>query len=282
MTSPGRKSGAVGKAFHNLGVRDDDMNGELRHRLLGTADGDFRQAPGEPAEKWLGRVFPPVSSVLPPSVGTVVAPRVAFTNRVAEVTAPLGGGMVCPADLMDGAVVTGFGRAVALFNGDCPAVCLYAGDRLAVVHAGYRCLIRENPAEADVLASAVAGFRGGSVRAWIGGGIGPCCWAPNYHTQPEVLAPEGHPHGALIAACLGRTTRGAAGSGKVSVDLYELAARLLVRHGLPREAIDWDTHCTACAYRAGRPEYWSNSRAWLTATTNGRNCFVAWLEPPVR
>lgn len=255
------------------------MTGVLRSRFLGTAAGDFRRAPGEPPDRWAARVQAVLAAVLPHGVGPVVVPRAAFTNRVTEVAAPAGRGLVCPAEPADGAVVTGFGPAVAMFNGDCPAVCLYAGDRLAVVHAGYRCLIRGEPGEADILAAAVAAFRGAAVRAWVGCGIGPCCWAPNYDTKPEMLDPSEHPDGALLAECLGRTTRGPARPGSVSVDVYELAARLLVRHGVAREAIDWDTRCTACAYRDGRPEFWSHSRARLAGGTDGRNCFVAWLEP---
>lgn len=74
----------------------------------------------------------------------------------------------------DGGLVKGTNRAIGFFNGDCPIVCLWQDDQLAVLHAGYRCLIRESSDEPNVIDQALVNFDALRLQAWVGLGIGSC------------------------------------------------------------------------------------------------------------
>lgn len=271
----------------------------LQQRLLGRAEGDF-QPQNQTREDFLQRIEAARQKFgLPRGIG---APRVAFTNRVQwdvrgttrDQWAP---GFHRTKEDADGEVLVGTECAVAIFNGDCPCVTIFSLEEgvLGHIHAGYRCLIRENPAEPNIIEVAAGLFplrqfsdrpNLDRLRAFIWGGIGPCCWVPEYEDKKEILQPAlARPHHERLAHCIGRTTRSPLGYGHPSVDLYQLARLFLRKVGIPEENITWDTTCTCCAMGdQGEPRYWSHTRwkaeraAGRTDGVDGRNMAVAWLE----
>ena len=114
-------------------------------QILGPPFGDFR--PGAMSrEEFLALVRLTAKPALPSTVRQVFAPRATFSNVVLEFgrqeNVERWDDWFCRSSRSaDGAVVTGANAAVVFFNGDCPLVCLWHNDRLAVTHAGYRCLI---------------------------------------------------------------------------------------------------------------------------------------------
>lgn len=260
------------------------MNLILRSCLLGRRVGDFRSHPGDP-DAPLRLLEEARSCWLPETVRRVWVLRACFSNRVARLEEPAvvgqGGWAVSSPAGVDGGIVEGPGQAVAVCNGDCPLLCLIQGQRLAVLHAGYRCLVREAPDEPNIIETALAaGFDSSATTAWVGWGVGPCCWAPDYASKPELLAPETSHEASLLARCLTRTTRSPLGAGHVAIDLYQLADDLLRRAGVGPGRVGWDTRCTCCAREDGEPAYWSRTRWKRSGGPDGRNCCLAWLEDP--
>lgn len=179
----------------------------------------------------------------------------------------------------DGVIVEGLSQPVAVCNGDCPLLCLWQDQRLAVLHAGYRCLIRQDPTEPDLVQNALAHFDPKQVQAWIGFGIGPCCWVPGYKTKPEILNPALARNPELLKSCLSRTTRSPLGPGHVSVDLLLLARLLLLECGVPNQQIAWNNQCSCCEQDWGTGKYrnWSLTRWKAEGGVDGRNFAVAYL-----
>ena len=179
-------------------------------QILGPPFGDFR--PGAMSrEEFLALVRLTAKPALPSTVRQVFAPRATFSNVVLEFgrqeNVERWDDWFCRSSRSaDGAVVTGANAAVVFFNGDCPLVCLWHNDRLAVTHAGYRCLIREDAEERNLLETALDSFEPRRVQAWIGFGIGPCCWIPGYDTKPEILDPSRHVEADTIRTCRSFTT----------------------------------------------------------------------------
>jgi copper oxidase (laccase) domain-containing protein len=218
----------------------------------------------------------------------IYSPRVGFTTNVADINDD------CPrwlflsdswffkrsSKIADGGLVSGPRQAVAIFNGDCPIVCLQQKNKLAVLHAGFRCLIRKNPNEKGIIEKAMEGFDRNQVEAFIFGGIGPCCWMPEYDDKPEILDAKLCRHPFLLRDSLSKTTETSpAGSGHVSVDLYQLAIYILWTCGVPMEKIEVDRRCTCCAKENGQPVYWSHTRFRAgKQEVDGRNMSLAWLQ----
>jgi copper oxidase (laccase) domain-containing protein len=139
--------------------------------------------------------------------------------------------------------------------------------------------MRADPEEKNIIESGIGYFDPKQTHAWIWGGVGPCCWLPEYDDKPEILKPELCRHPELLRSCLSQTTRSPAGPGHVSVDLYKLARALLMEVGVLAENISWDTTCTCCAMENGEPLYWSYTRyVAKQQKVDGRNFSVAWLE----
>src|SRR5579859_3807002 len=160
------------------------MATELRTRFFGRAYGDWRPRAGNP--RGLAQLISRVQGELPPSLNEFVAPSCDFTNRIEDASQaePLGDGCFRTMGPADGVVIDRCHVAAALFPGDCPSLCLYDERRLAVLHVGYRCLIRAMADEHDLVATGLTHFDRDRVRAWIGCGIGPCCWVPGFQSKP--------------------------------------------------------------------------------------------------
>lgn len=180
----------------------------------------------------------------------------------------------------DGGIVTGEKKAIAIFNGDCPTVALVQDDQLAVLHCGFRTLIRENHDEPNIIEVAMKHFDPKRTRALVGHGIGSCCWVPEYDDKPEVLDPTKSRHPDLLAHCLSKTTeKSPFGAGHTSVDLYRLAKGLLAAVGISEERIRINSRCTCCAEKNGKPLFWSYTRFKAgKQEKDGRNMSVLFLD----
>lgn len=253
----------------------------LRHRIFGMKDGNF--SPAQPPPEFLGYLDDVYCFVLPESFSRVYAPKVNFGARIATANEDY---IMCnawlarPNEPADGFLVEGIKIAVAIFNADCPVLCLYQDDKLAVLHAGYRCLIRADPTEEGIIEVGLKLFDPQEVQAFIFGGIGSCCWKPE-DDKPEIQNPDLCRHPEILRRCLSATTtQSPVGSGYVSVDLYRLACELLLLYGMPNEHITWDNSCTCHAVdEKGQPRFWSHTRFQAgKQKENGRNMTLVWLE----
>lgn len=264
----------------------------LRRLILGRAEGNFRTT-DQPREVFLETLARAKEKHLPEHMHWIFGPTVKFSNRVAGLhedndiwTAGTEYhrrvGFVRTRSPADGGVDIGLLTGIAIFNGDCPIICLQQGDQLAVLHAGYRCLVRADPKEKNIIESAmeagIVPFDPKRTRAWVGYGIGGCCWLPEADKE-EIRNPKLYRDPALLENCLTKTTRSPAGAGHVSVDLYKLARLLLLDVGIPKGNIIVDDTCTCCAMENGEPVYWSETRHTAgKQPVNGRNFSIAWLE----
>lgn len=223
--------------------------------------------------------------VSPRPVQRVFAPRVSFSNRVVSLgqeDAVWASDFIRTQGPADGGIVTSELTAVAIFNADCPVVCLYTEDRLAVLHTGFRCLVRANPRDPHIIEVGMRFFPADRPRAWIGYGIGPCCWVPGLDDKPEVLDTRSSRYPDLLGMCLARTTAASPfGPGNLSVNLYGLAFGLLLEVGIPEEAIRIDDRCTCCHVQAGDFLYWSHTRYKKHGGVDGRNLAMLWLDSSV-
>lgn len=261
---------------------------QLQHRLFGMKHGDF-MTKHQARDAVIKTVLRMKEQHLPDAMKWIFAPRVGFTNRVAQLHENnniWAQGFMRTGDLYDGGVAIGPMCGIAIFNGDCPIICLTEDEKLAVLHAGYRCLVRERIDEPNIIDMAMKEFDPAKTHAWIGYGIGPCCWLPEYEDKPEIINPQRSPYPEILFGCLWTTSaKSPTGSGHVSVDLYSLALALLLRAGVPSESVTLDRTCTCCAQKGGQPLYWSHTRYRAgKQRTDGRNMALAWLEidPPNR
>lgn len=253
----------------------------LQRLLCGRAYGDFRPA-HQSREELLAKIERVRTTYdLTFSISALV---VDFTSRVVwmdEDRDDWGQGFFRTRQKADGGVLNG-SNAIAIFNGDCPTVTLWDPQtaRFAHLHAGYRCLIRQDPSEWNILEAAIGEFEDRRrVRACIWGGIGPCCWVPEYDDKPEILEPaRAGRNSEFLARSVSRTTRSPLGPGQVSVDLYKLARLFLLRLAVPAQNISGDATCACCATEADRPIYWSHTRWKQEGGTDGRNLAVTWIE----
>ncbi len=95
--------------------------------------------------------------------------------------------------------------ALSVVTADCVPVLLAADRAIAAVHAGWRGLAQ------SILPAALERLGGaGSITAWIGPAIGPCCYEVNHDAARKVCAassptiaregPRGRPHLDLVKA----------------------------------------------------------------------------------
>ncbi len=209
------------------------------------------------------------------SLDLVFAPKCAFTDRVVELgkdDKEINGWLVRTNQFADGGVVTEPLHAVAILNADCPVVALFDVDapRLAVMHAGFRCLVPDNRKQRSIIRAAFDdhGFDPKTVKAFVGYGIGPCCYGAEH--VPEVRDP-------MMGTDLpvGRATRGPR-AGKRSIDLSQLAINQLLKIGVFEDNIVRELACTSCAKEqiddAVEFAFHSNVRK-----DQGRNATLLWF-----
>ncbi|GEM_PF-1198838 len=253
------------------------MGSFLRHSLLGINQGNFD----------IGRIgvinTVAILSTVRRTVGVdkFFAPRCNFTNNIVEI----GKNMDIPLAHerwflrsqkdADGGIIDQPYDAVVIFNADCPIVAVHEilNDRLAVLHAGFRCLVPSLKKGGKKDKSIIRvlfedhDFSAQDSRVFVGYGIGPCCFGVTEDDYPEILD-----FSADIP--YGRATRNIR-SGWKSIDLYQLIANQLLEAGVPEKNVSIDFTCTSCA-GFYEPKYYSVSR--LGQIWGGRNAAMAWLE----
>lgn len=255
---------------------------KLKHTILGVDHGNFGPA-GKTRKRFLEQIEI-AKKLLPDSVSAIFAPSVGFTNKLAElgkdddVFAPW---FLRTINKADAGLTESPKIGIVFFNADCPILCLHQENKLVTAHLGYRCVIRENPAEEGLIEVCMKHFDPRQVKAFIFGGIGPCCWVPEAD-KTEINKPQKCRHPEILSRCLSKTTRSPLGKNLVSVDLCKLTRLLLLKCGALPEKISWNWHCTCCSsvQKNGEPSYWSHTR-FLAKGQNGidgRNFAAAWLE----
>jgi polyphenol oxidase len=177
----------------------------------------------------------------------------------ARVLRPDGPGAYGPAD----ALLTGDPGLVLWFTvADCVPVTISAGSWRAHGHCGWRGTVA---GLLEAMAAALAESSGAppaDMRAWIGPGIGNCC----YEVGPEVTARF---HRAAIRSAspvLGRPQTG------TFLDLRAEIALRLDRLGLSPEAIVGDASCTSCE----PARFFSHRRDGIPT---GRLAALSFLDP---
>jgi YfiH family protein len=165
-----------------------------------------------------------------------------------------------PDPAADAVIASRPGQPVAVFTADCVPIALVGEGVVGAVHAGWRGLC------AGVVASAAGACRGlagrGSVQAWLGPCIGPCC----YEVGDDVLAAFAAAYPAA-PGCTERVGR------RRFFDLRAAACHALAEAGMAL-AGDAEPPCTSCDLR-----FFSHRRDGRDGRPTGRQALVAWLEP---
>lgn len=255
-----------------------NSNLKLKHIQFGIKQGNF--SPSNQAQDQFLLQVEKVKKLLPVSVAKIFAPSADFTNKLAmlgeddDILTPW---LIRTNNKADAGMITGAGIAIAFFNGDCPILCLQENNKLAVLHLGYRCIIRENPNEEGLIETAMKYFNPKKTKTFIFGGIGPCCWIPE-PDKLEIQKPEKCRHPEILAKCLSKTTLSPLGKNLVSVDLYKLSRLILIKLGVAINKISAKPGCACCAKKNNKPIYWSHTRFLADGGIDGRNFSAAWLE----
>lgn len=194
---------------------------------------------------------------------TLAVPRAECTTTIATLDETADGSPFCiTRHAADGILVVATGSAAGITVADCLAICLWAEERLAVLHGARACLAPPD-GRPGIIAEAVhtGAFAPAATRAWVGAGIGACCYGLD--TVPEGIPPF----------IVRRPTRGPRQNKPYALDLRALAAARLRSAGISADQITVDTRCTSCARTGDADTYWSHVRG-----DPERNLFVAWLE----
>lgn len=213
-------------------------------------------------------------------INLIFAPRCDFTTKIValgENDDKVNDWLVRTKEPADGGIIEEPGQAVAFFNGDCPIVALFdrSKGRLAVLHAGFRCLVpnTRNPRSIIRVAFEDHSFDPKSTEVFVGYGIGPCCYGAKHW-------PEMKDFTLSLTLPVGQATRGLSGRpkgryGEKSIDLYRLILNQLEKVGVPEGNVQSDLTCTSCAKEqsAGIADfaYYSYCRG-----NQGRNAALAW------
>jgi len=122
------------------------------------------------------------------------------------------------------------GAAVVVQSADCVPILLAAPTAVGAAHAGWRGSAKNVASEA-VRALGALGATPGTLRAWIGPSIGPCCYAVG---------------GEVAAQFAGDFVRAGCRGGQFRLDLRAANVAQLQAAGVPREAIFVHPACTHC------------------------------------
>lgn len=240
-------------------------------RFFGRDAGDFRFMNYPSRRPFVEMMHSVIQRHLP--IAAIFAPDCTkFTNRIVSEGVddePWARWFIQTSHPADGVIVGTPGKAIAMFTADCPIIAVFdAGDidkapRLAVLHAGFRCLIREKPEEKSIIRVLFedCDFPAGAVEVFYGFGIGPCCYGAN-HIQ-EV---SGY---TKVPIPITRAIRGPR-KGQQSIDLYSLIKSQLLRVGVKPKNITSNTSCVCC-----EGNYHSNCR---DGPSGGRNATFVWFE----
>src|SRR3989344_7216943 len=164
---------------------------DIHHHLFGIDYGNLRP---DQYSNTFWKNLRRVQKTLPRRIKGVIAPKVNFTTVIADTSKPCltpwSGWFARTSEPADGCIIRRFETAVAIFNGDCPIISLVENDKLAVLHTGFRTLIREKKDEPNIIEVAMKQFSPSATKAFVGLGIGPSCWMKENADKPEVLYPS--------------------------------------------------------------------------------------------
>lgn len=257
-------------AFFEKGVI---MSFRLCHELLGIDRGNFH----------INKIGPMNVSVVldawrkKEGVDNVYIPRCDFTATIvsedSKIVRPIqdASWFWRTKDSADGIILGAAYDAAAILNADCPIVAVYESvngkNRLAVLHAGFRCLVPKNKKERSIIRVLFEDFKfAPDSHVFMGYGIGPCCFGVKSDEYPEI-------DDFSVDLPCGKVTRGSR-AGWRSIDLYKIILNQLLAARVPEQNIVADMTCTSCA-GIYRPTYYSNCRL---GPAFGRNAAMVWLE----
>lgn len=141
----------------------------------------------------------------------------------------------------DAMYTTSPGLPLALTVADCLPLLLCAGERaVALAHCGWRGIVAHVAASSVAALCDLPGIAACDLRAWIGPGIGPCCFR---------ITEE-------LRASFPREVRRSTADGGYQIDLPRLLRRDLIASGVPDAQISDAGMCTACA----RETFYSHRR----------------------
>lgn len=236
----------------------------LRGVLIGKPESFRSHSPDEELAARVTAALARVRASDPTVPPRVLLGRQAFTTHVASpaaITHIPGTPVWRSRAAADGVATTGTTAAIGLTLADCLAVVLTDGARLVVLHGSRKTLLP--PSGDSIVHGALreAGLLLPRTAAWIGAGIGPCCYGLD-------ALPAGIP-----PAVVTRPRRGTRADRPYAVDLRALVRRQLQEGSIADERITTDDLCTACAGTPGAPSYHS----WVRDGRPGNNLFLAWL-----
>lgn len=260
---------------------------QLHYRIIGQQAGNFDQS-AQSSNALFDYVKQAQEKNLLPNISYIFAPRMVGTTDIIHLDRATDAQkirfkhlFIPTAKTPNGGLVQGCGTAIALFNNDNPMLCLYQGLKLALVNISYPCLLPIDDKKNGIISHSMLHFEPSLVKAYIFGGIGPCCWVPNYNNFPEILHPEQSVHSELKKYITKTIIRSPLGPNRVTVDLYALAHYLLRQSGIRENNISWHSNCTCCATENGQPTYWSHTRFKAgKQSIDGYNMCLAWLGQP--
>ncbi len=247
---------------------------QLKYDFVGKAGGNFRPQYNEPEQSFFLENLEYQLNLR--GIPKVFAPRCNFSTNVGKL------GYAGQYELMpwltrtesgvDGGYVAKPDIAIAIFNADCPVIILFDKEagRLALLHAGFRCLVPENKHDLSIVEKAFKNtdLNPATVDAFIGFGAGPCCYGAEHHN--EIHRRE------IYNDCV-QVARKGPRQEQLSLNLPYLIRNRLLDCGVRDGAISYDFKCTACAGRENGSEgaYHSNIYEGKDA---GRNLVLAWFK----
>lgn len=198
-------------------------------------------------------------------------PRCSFTTEIAtlgEDDAPISKRIICTRKHADGGIVQALNVGIGIMVADCPSIVLFEEriGRFALLHGSFICLMPGNGNPGIITRAIVeCRFKAFDTVAYVGFGIGPCCYGAEDKLMVQNSLVSKNP-----ILPLGRATRGPR-KGSTSIDLYELIRCQLVENGIVSENIYIDSRCTACANN----EFYSH--VYDMSEKRGNNFICAWL-----
>jgi len=200
------------------------------------------------------------------ALGSAIGVREEAFARSEQVHGPLVVAVSAPASEpvpgADGLATAEQGLALLALGADCPGVAVMADDlaAVAVAHSGWRGAVADvGPNAAETLAS--WGARRSELTAWVGPGIGSCC----FEVGDEVVSAFEEAHGGL-GSLVSRPN-----GGKARVDLKgAIARRLVLRAGLSPANVHVSPECTRCS-----PERFFSRRG--EGPGCGHHAMVGWV-----
>jgi len=210
---------------------------------------------------------------------SIFVPSLNHTTNIVDSSYPdsfnwLSASVFKSSELADGIVISK-GEVAGITLADCLAVCVYDENRLSLLHVNFRTLIPKDPSISNIIDSLFEKeiFNPQNVSAWIGAGIGSCCFGAEHYAEIgndiNTISSELTPH-------ISMATEGPR-KGQISIDLRSLADFFLRKNEVRSSKIKIDDECTSCAKIQNQQKYWSHTIAKSNGLLDGRNLFLTWL-----